>query len=71
MDLLTTYTQLGPTSNYSAIANPHNSQITTASANLFQPAVCSPEIARQWLLTVEFLQLHTLKPPMQNLTELT
>jgi hypothetical protein len=31
-DLLTTYTQLGSTSNYSAIANLHNLQITTAHA---------------------------------------
>jgi hypothetical protein len=35
MDLLTTYTQLGTTSNYSAIANLHTSQITTATAKPF------------------------------------
>jgi hypothetical protein len=35
MDLLTTYTPLGTTSNYSASANLHNSQITAAPAKPF------------------------------------
>jgi hypothetical protein len=40
MDLLTTYTHpLRTTSNYSAIANLHNSQITTATAEPY-PACC-------------------------------
>jgi hypothetical protein len=39
LDLLTTYTRLGTTSNYSATANLHNSQITTAPAKPF-PSCC-------------------------------
>jgi hypothetical protein len=39
------YTQLGTTSNYSAIANLHTLQITTAFAKpLFQPAVSSSAV---------------------------
>jgi hypothetical protein len=32
------------TLNYSAIVNFHNSQLTTARAKLFQPAVSSPAV---------------------------
>jgi hypothetical protein len=35
MDLLTTYTPLGTTSNYDAIADFNNSKITIALAKLF------------------------------------
>jgi hypothetical protein len=61
------YTQLGTTSNYSATADPHNSEITTAPAMLFEPAVSSPAIPWQRLLTVEILQLHVLKSSLHRL----
>jgi hypothetical protein len=38
------YTRLGTTSNYSAIATHCYSQITTALANIFQPAVSSTAV---------------------------
>jgi hypothetical protein len=38
------YTRLGTTSNYSATANLHNSQITTALSEFFQLAVSSPDV---------------------------
>jgi hypothetical protein len=38
------YTRLGITDNYSAIANLHNSQITTAPSKSFQPVVASPTV---------------------------
>jgi hypothetical protein len=60
------YTRLGTTSSYSATAN-HNSQITTAPAKLFQPAVSLPAVPWQRLLTVEILQLHALKSSLQRL----
>jgi hypothetical protein len=61
-DLLTTYTyELVSTRNYSATANLHNSHITTALAKLFQPAVSSLAVLWQRPLTVEILQLHSLK----------
>jgi hypothetical protein len=50
------------TSNYSATANLHNSQITTAPSLLPSPA-----IPWQWLLTVEILQLHLLRFHLQCL----
>jgi hypothetical protein len=37
-------TQFRTTSNYSAIANLYNSQITRATAKLFQPVVSSPAV---------------------------
>jgi hypothetical protein len=40
MDLLTAYTQLGTTSNYSATDNLHNSHITTAPAKPFSSLLC-------------------------------
>jgi hypothetical protein len=69
MDLLTTYTytRLGTKSNYSATANLHNSQITTAYAKLFQPALSLPAVPWQQLLTVEILQLHALKLSLHRL----
>jgi hypothetical protein len=54
------YTLLKTTSNY-VIANPHNSQITTAPVKPFQPAVSSPVVLWRRLLTVEFLQLNALR----------
>jgi hypothetical protein len=55
------YTQLGTTSNYSATANIHNSQIITAPAKSFQPAVSSPAFPRQRLLSAEILQFHVFR----------
>jgi hypothetical protein len=56
LDLLThLYTPLGTTSNYSAIANLHISQITIAPFKPFPSLLCL-----QQLLTVEILQLPTL-----------
>jgi hypothetical protein len=52
MDLLTTY---------SANANLHNSQITTAPAKRFSSLLPSPAIPRQRLLTLEILQLPALR----------
>jgi hypothetical protein len=45
----------------------HNSQITTATAKLFQPAVASLAIHWQRLFTVEILQLHALRSYVHNL----
>jgi hypothetical protein len=61
------YTWLGPTSNYSATANLHNSQITTAPAKHF-PFFCV-FTSRSWqrLLTVEILHLHALKSSLHRL----
>jgi hypothetical protein len=53
-------TRLGSTSNNSAIANLHNSQITTAPAKLSQPTVSSPAVPSQRLLTVQIFQLQAL-----------
>jgi hypothetical protein len=47
-------------SNYSATAGLHNLQITTSTTNLFQPALSSPAVPWQRLLTVEILQLLAL-----------
>jgi hypothetical protein len=55
------------TSNYSATANLHNSQITTATAKPF-PACCvftSRSLAKA--LTVEIFQLHALKSSLDRL----
>jgi hypothetical protein len=35
--------------------------------SLSQPAVSSPAVPWQWLLTMEILQLHTLKPSLPRL----
>jgi hypothetical protein len=61
------HTRLWTTSTYSATADLHNSQITTAPAKPFQPAVSSPAIPWQRLLTVEILQLHALKSSLHGL----
>jgi hypothetical protein len=61
------YTRHVSTSNYSATANLHYSQITTAAAKPFHPAV-SPAIPWQRLLTVEILQLHALKSSLHRLS---
>jgi hypothetical protein len=56
------YTRLGTTSNCSAIANLHTlNKLLTLPLSRFQPAVSSPAVSWQWLLTVEILQLHALK----------
>jgi hypothetical protein len=60
------HTRLWTTSTYSAIADLHNLQITTAPAKPFQPAVSSPAIPWQRLLTVEILQLHALKSALHR-----
>jgi hypothetical protein len=68
MDLLTTYTHdSGTTNNYSAIANLHNSQITTSPTDPF-PACCvftSRSLATA--LTVEILHLHALRSSLHSL----
>jgi hypothetical protein len=53
--------RLGTTSNCSTTANLHNSQITTALFKVFQPAVSSPAVPCQRLLTVKILQLPLLR----------
>jgi hypothetical protein len=58
------YIRLVSTSNYSATANPNNSQIITTPAVL-QPAVSSPAVAWQRLLTMEIL--HSLKSSFHRL----
>jgi hypothetical protein len=49
------YTKLETASNYCAAANLLNSQITAAPVKLFQPAISSPAVPWQRLLTVEIL----------------
>jgi hypothetical protein len=70
---------LRDTSTYRATANLHNSQITTALAKLFplnyniifeaffQPAVSSPAVPWQRLLTVGTLQLYALGSSLHDL----
>jgi hypothetical protein len=55
------------TSNCRATANLHNSQITTSPSKFFQPAVSSPAFPQQRLLTVEILQLHTIRSSLNSL----
>jgi hypothetical protein len=52
---------MGNTGSYSAIANLHNSQFTTAPAKLFQIAVSSPIVPWRRILTLKILQLHALR----------
>jgi hypothetical protein len=61
------YTRLGTTSNYRAITNLHNTQITTTPTKFLQP-LCSPAFPWQRLLTVEFLQLHALRYCLHSLS---
>jgi hypothetical protein len=61
------YAGLRTTSNYSATNNLHNSQITTAPAKCIHPAVSSPAVPWQRLLTVEILQLHALRSSLHSL----
>jgi hypothetical protein len=56
------------TSNNSATANLQNSQFNTAPANLFQPAVSSPAVPWQRLLTAEILQLPALTSFLHRLS---
>jgi hypothetical protein len=60
------YTRLVSTSNHSDTAILHNSQITTAKVSFFQPAVPSPVVPWQRLLTMEILQLHALKSSLHR-----
>jgi hypothetical protein len=56
------HTRLGTTRNYSATATLHISQFTTAPAEPFSSLLCfQPAVPRQWLLTVESLQLPLLR----------
>jgi hypothetical protein len=71
MDLLTIYTQDGNTSNYSAIANPHNSQITTAPSKSF--TACCVFTSRSLATASKSgdssalrAQVISSQPPMQN-----
>jgi hypothetical protein len=75
MDLLTTYTRLGTTSNYSTIAELHNSQITTAPAKPF-PA-CYAFTSRSLATasnsgdsSASRAHILSLQPPVQNSTVL-
>jgi hypothetical protein len=56
------HTRLGITSYYSTTANLHNSQITTTPAKPFPPAVSSPAVPWQRLLTLEIFQLLCSSP---------
>jgi hypothetical protein len=56
--------RLRTTSNYSATANVHNSQITTAPTKL--PDVSSPAVPWERLLIVAILQLHALKSSLNG-----
>jgi hypothetical protein len=60
-------TPLGTTGNYSATANLHTLQITTAPAKLFHPAMPSSAVPWQRLLTVEILQLPALRSYLHSL----
>jgi hypothetical protein len=60
------YTRLVSTSNYSATANLHNSQITTAPAKPLS-SLSSPAVPWQRPLTVQILQLHELKSSLHRL----
>jgi hypothetical protein len=66
MDSLTSYTQLVRTSNYSATANLHNSQITTAPNKLLTAFVSSPTVSWQRLLIVKIIQLHALRSSLET-----
>jgi hypothetical protein len=58
---------LGTTSNYSAAANLHDSQIITVPAKALQPAMSSLPVSWQRLLIVEILLLHALKSSLHRL----
>jgi hypothetical protein len=51
------YTSLGTTSIYSAIANLHTLQITTAQAKFLQPGVAPAAVLWQQFITEEIFQL--------------
>jgi hypothetical protein len=55
------------TSNYSATAHLYTLQVTQDPLRLFQPSVSSAAIPWQWLLTVEILQLPTLRSYFHSL----
>jgi hypothetical protein len=55
------YTPFGTTGNCNAVANFHSSQITEAPSKPFQSAVPSPAVPQQRLLSVEILQLPSLR----------
>jgi hypothetical protein len=56
------YTRLGTTSNYGAIANLHNSQITIGPVKPFSSLLCLHQpFPGKRLLTLEILQLHALR----------
>jgi hypothetical protein len=68
MDLLTTYThdsELQAVTAPPLISTIHKSPQQLLS--IFQPAVSSPAVSWQQLLTVEILQLHALKSTLQRL----
>jgi hypothetical protein len=68
MDLLTTYnTPLRTTSNYSATADLHNSQITTEPAKLFPACCVFTNRSLAAALTVEILQLPMLRSFLRQL----
>jgi hypothetical protein len=62
------HTQLGTTTNYSAIANPHNSQITTGPAKLSSSLLYLHQpFPGNGFLTGEILQLHALRDSLHDL----
>jgi hypothetical protein len=68
MDLLTDYThdsELQPNTAPPLISTIHKSP--QYPLNLFQPAVSSPAVPWQWLLTVDILHLHALKTSLHRL----
>jgi hypothetical protein len=60
-------TRLGTTSNYSTTALSTIHKLPQHLLSLFQPDVFSPAIPWQWLLTMEFLQLHALRSSLHSL----
>jgi hypothetical protein len=67
LHLLTTCTRLGTTSNCSATAYLHNSQITTAPARPFSSLLCLQQsFPSKRLLTVDILQLPALKSSLSS-----
>jgi hypothetical protein len=60
------YTRLGTTSNYNAIADFHTWQIITSHAMFFQPAASSPGVPWQRFVTLDILQLNSLKSSLNG-----
>jgi hypothetical protein len=61
------YTRLKTTSNYSAIANLHNLQITTAPTKPFPACFVLTSRSLATVLTVEIFQIHALRSHLHGL----